>query len=180
MDDTIEELLAGAHWGFSLRLYRREGVAPACLLLQDRCNLDVNVLLLGLYAATRLYVELSCSDIALLDGEVAEFRGAVIVPLRNARRQLKTMGLGQTAETIRNAIKSCELRAEQLEQAMIARWLMNAARATQIPDTLQVAQRITAHFAEKTGQASTLLADSGIRAAIELLASTAPKIGTQS
>ena len=37
---------AASFWAFSLEFYARPGVAEACLALQDRHGLDVNILLL--------------------------------------------------------------------------------------------------------------------------------------
>src|SRR5690606_38692262 len=42
---------AADHWQFSLAVYTRDGVAEHCLALQSRLGLDVNVLLLMLWAA---------------------------------------------------------------------------------------------------------------------------------
>jgi uncharacterized protein (TIGR02444 family) len=39
----------GPHWRFSLAVYGRAGVPPACLKLQDNLGLDVNMLLLALF-----------------------------------------------------------------------------------------------------------------------------------
>ena len=40
-------------WSFSTEFYGRTGVAPACLVLQDRFGCDVNLLLFALWAARR-------------------------------------------------------------------------------------------------------------------------------
>ncbi|HEX6103216.1 MAG TPA: TIGR02444 family protein, partial [Alphaproteobacteria bacterium] len=37
-------------WSFSVALYGRPGVAPACLALQDRFGCDVNLLLFAIWA----------------------------------------------------------------------------------------------------------------------------------
>ena len=43
----------GRFWAFSLEVYGRPGVAPACLALQDRHGLDVNLLLFCCWAASQ-------------------------------------------------------------------------------------------------------------------------------
>ena len=43
----------GRFWAFSLDVYGRPGVAPACLALQDRHGLDVNLLLFCCWAASQ-------------------------------------------------------------------------------------------------------------------------------
>ena len=42
---------SGEFWDFSVTLYGRPGVAPACLELQERRGLDVNVLMFCLWLA---------------------------------------------------------------------------------------------------------------------------------
>src|SRR3546814_12211972 len=43
---------ASGFWDWSLAAYARPGVAPACLALQDRPGLDVNLLLFAVRAGT--------------------------------------------------------------------------------------------------------------------------------
>src|SRR3546814_8824998 len=45
--------LDGAHWRFSVAVYGRPEVPASCLHLQDTYGVDVNVLLLALFAARR-------------------------------------------------------------------------------------------------------------------------------
>ena len=125
--------LNGPHWSFAVGLYGKPGVAEACLWLQDALGVDVNVLLLALFAASERGIALTPSDIAELDQAAAEWRTEVVVALRAIRRRLKT-GLppapGAAAEVLRDAVKGAELRAEQIEQAVLANWIeQNASRA---------------------------------------------------
>ena len=50
MADSFGAKGAGA-WDYALRIYAQEGVAPACLLLQDCVGVDVTVLLHAMYHA---------------------------------------------------------------------------------------------------------------------------------
>jgi uncharacterized protein (TIGR02444 family) len=110
-------------WRFSLSLYRRPGVAAACLELQDRRNLDVNLLLFALWrgmAGERL----TSARLTTLDLLMADWRDRSVRPLRNIRRDLKPLleRLGPhraAAEALRAEIAAAELRAEQIEQAML-------------------------------------------------------------
>ena len=110
-------------WRFSVALYRRPGVAAACLDLQDRRGLDVNLLLFALWrgmAGERL----PAARLETLDQLVAAWRERSVRPLRAIRRDLKPLleELGRrraAGEALRAEIAAAELRAEQIEQAML-------------------------------------------------------------
>jgi uncharacterized protein (TIGR02444 family) len=107
-------------WDFSLVVYRRPGVAEACLALQDRQGLDVNLLLFCCWAGSKGQ-RLDAEDIARLRRSVGEWQQAVVAPLRGVRRRLKDLpdkDSGQ-AGALRQAVKDCELDAERIEQAML-------------------------------------------------------------
>src|SRR3954451_15993160 len=105
-------------WRFSLEFYRREGVAPACLALQEAAGADVNLLLLLLWCA-RDGRRLAAADIAEIDALCAPWRAVAVVPLRDMRRGLKAppaLVRGAAAEAFRGKIKAVELEAERLQQ----------------------------------------------------------------
>ena len=52
-------------WRFSLRFYRRRGVADACITLQEQAGVDVNLLLFLLWHATHAR-ELSEAEVSEL------------------------------------------------------------------------------------------------------------------
>lgn len=101
-------------WSFSLRVYRRPGVAPACLALQDRLGLDVNVLLLCLWAAARGW-RLRPRTMAAAVELSQMWSTTVVRPLRGVRRALKPMD----KPGLRALVARVELAAEKLEQAML-------------------------------------------------------------
>ncbi len=107
-------------WDFSLAVYGREGVAPACLALQDRHGLDVNLLLFGLWAGTRGRA-LAAAELDGLIAAARPWQQGVVAPLRAARRWLKGQRPvpGQSAAILRGAIKERELDAEAIEQAIL-------------------------------------------------------------
>jgi uncharacterized protein (TIGR02444 family) len=107
-------------WQFSGTVYGRPGVAEACLALQDRHGLDVNLLLFCAWAGScgRL---LDGGDIGLLRSAARPWHDEVVAPLRAARRWLKQQvslpdDLGQA---FREEVKALELQAEMLEQLML-------------------------------------------------------------
>ena len=80
-------------WSFSLELYGRPGVAPACLALQDRFGCDVNLALFSLWAA-RCGKALGADEFERLDAAVKPWRTRIVEPIRSLRRSLKTESLG--------------------------------------------------------------------------------------
>ena len=107
-------------WEFSRTVYERPGVAPACLALQDRHGLDVNMLLFCCFAGGRGRA-LADEEIARLTGAVTRWQREVVRPLRAVRRWLKTQTSAprQLAESLRSVIKLQELEAERVGQFLL-------------------------------------------------------------
>ena len=112
-------------WSFSVALYGRPGVAPACLALQDRFGCDVNLLLFAIWAG-RCGVTLGPKEFERLDAAVAPWREGLVEPIRSLRRRLKADPLGaapELAEACRQALLKAELEAERAAQELLARAL---------------------------------------------------------
>lgn len=169
--------MGGPHWTYSLAVYSQDGVPSSCLYLQDAYEVDVNILLLGLYGADQLKIDLTDEEIQLLDEEVREFRESVIMPLRGIRRRMKGMPLGGTGETVRNQIKGVEFQAEQLEQALIIRWLANSRALPSTPSLTTTAKSIVGYFARRSGKADELALDRRAPGAIKLVVCAVSAIG---
>jgi len=74
-------------WSYSLGLYSRPGVEKACLELQRRHGLDVNLLLFTLWLADR-GVELDQATLASAEQATSVWQVEVVRPLRALRRRL--------------------------------------------------------------------------------------------
>lgn len=110
-----------AFWTFSLAVYGRAGVPPACLTLQDRSGVDVNVLLFALFLG-RAGRRLGTEDLAALAATVEPWRADVVVALRAARRALKEPPSpfeGPAVDHLRKNVKAAELEAERIQQEML-------------------------------------------------------------
>ena len=116
-------------WAFSLRTYARPGVEAACLDLQDRRGLDVNLILCACWLGGQ-GVRLRADRVAVLEAAAAPWRQRAILPLRTLRRALKTAlpellsagsGLDADAAALRDRVKEVELAAERVEQRLLAR-----------------------------------------------------------
>ncbi len=136
-----DEHVNADHWCFSLAVYRQEGVAAHCLELQRRLGLDVNVLLLMLWAAGLWGVAPDAAQIAQADQTIHAWRDEVVRPLRQLRTRLKSgpsPAPDQQTNALRERVKQLELDAERVEQDRLAQWVA-AQTATQ---TGQRASRI--------------------------------------
>jgi uncharacterized protein (TIGR02444 family) len=105
--------------GFALRLYGTEGVSAACLLLQARADLDVNLVLFAAFVGTRGGV-LTPLQVAEAGRRIGEWHGDVVRPLRAVRQRLKTgPAPAPDARTaaLRAAIQKLEIEAELIELA---------------------------------------------------------------
>jgi uncharacterized protein (TIGR02444 family) len=82
--------LEGPQWSYAVDMYRRPGVARACLLLQDMLGADISLLLFVMFAAEKHGSVFERADLETLDNTIAAWRREVIWPLRSIRRRLKT------------------------------------------------------------------------------------------
>ena len=119
-------------WAFSLAVYAADGVAEECLALQERLNLDVNLLLFAAYIGAVEGVRLERQDAADAQAVVAEWHNEIVRPLRAARQALKAPStdvdnpLRAANATLRLQAKRAELESEKIEQAMLWRWSRQA------------------------------------------------------
>jgi uncharacterized protein (TIGR02444 family) len=107
-------------WTFSLELYDAEGVAAACLELQDAYQLDVNLILFCFWhgsAYGKIDQELLQNIIKLS----IEWRSGVVQPLRSARSWMKlNSNPSDQFDSLRERIKADELMAEKFQIERIA------------------------------------------------------------
>lgn len=115
-----------AFWTFSVDLYERPGVEAACLALQDRHDLNVNLMLWALWLAD-CGVVLNEPTFERAKTAVAPWQEEVVGPLRAVRRQLRFQIEHADADdiagqwpsqvkTLRQSILTLELDCEHLAQ----------------------------------------------------------------
>lgn len=141
----------GELWRFAVGLYGRPGVAPACLLLQDRLGVDVSVLLFSLFALHQ-GCPLGPEDIADADAAVRDWRADVVVPLRRVRTRLKSgpqPAPSPETDRLRQGVKGLELQAEQIELAMLANWFGERKSEARRPQTgpASAVRDVVSHYA---------------------------------
>ena len=119
-------------WDFSLRVYGSDGVPAACLVLQERHEIDVNVLLYCCWLGASGRGALDGGEIARVCETVAEWHRDVVRGVRAVRQRLKG-GLGAAplalSEPLRRRIAKIEVDLEHVEQLMLAGSLVREADA---------------------------------------------------
>jgi uncharacterized protein (TIGR02444 family) len=108
-------------WNFSLAIYKSAAVQKACLGLQDRHGVDVNILLLCCWLASR-GERIDSGEIDVVLARTTEWQSTVVVPLRGIRRHMKA-GVRpvpiKDSEVLRARLKTLELEAERIEQQQL-------------------------------------------------------------
>jgi len=120
-------------WDFSLTVYGAEGVAPACIALQERCGVDVNVLLFCVWIGASGRGTLSSADLAAAVEAVATWNREVVCGLRAVRRWMKDARTGvarDLSEALRRQIVDIEVACEHAEQLALGRAVLRAAPAS--------------------------------------------------
>lgn len=131
--------MSGEFWSHTLALYRRPGVAAACIGLQDRRGADVNLLLYAMWRAVRGDGALDGAAFARLDLAVGPWRTTVVERLRAARHAIESGFEGVVAaeaEALRKAILGHEIEGERVAHGLLSavsivpRQIASAADAT--------------------------------------------------
>lgn len=110
-------------WDWSVAAYGRPGVAGACIELQERRAIDVNLLLFCCWAARR-GEPFKLAELRRIVVEVDIWHREAVRPLRAVRRTLKQLAVSAPAElveAVRQRVASIELDAEHVEQLMLSR-----------------------------------------------------------
>jgi uncharacterized protein (TIGR02444 family) len=114
-------LLDNPFWQFSLRVYAQPDVAAECLDLQRVLSINVNLLLFCSWVAISRRIALDAADVRLLESEIHDWHRLAVLPLREIRDTLKSASemQHQAVQAFRQQILASELRAEQIEQALL-------------------------------------------------------------
>jgi uncharacterized protein (TIGR02444 family) len=110
-------------WDFSLEVYHREGVGAACLHLQARHGIDVNVMLFCLWLGHSGRGVMTDEELRALRTATDQWHEVVVRGLRRVRTTLKD-GFPETPErlreSLRGSIQAAEINSEHLEQLLLA------------------------------------------------------------
>lgn len=101
-----------------MALYARDGVPDACLHLQERHDLDVNLVLFAAFVGAELRQRLTPSNLAAARALVGTWHREVVRPLRAVRKRLKTgpaPAPNDTTTQLRRRVQQVEIEAELIE-----------------------------------------------------------------
>ena len=123
-----------AFWNFSIAVYADPEVAAECLTLQNRLNIDVNVLLFCTWIGRAKGTKLSDEDLAAVEACARPWHDAVVRPLRHIRVELKQSPAiaDDAVKELRRDIAQIEIRAEQIEQALLFEMASKLASNTKV------------------------------------------------
>ena len=130
-------------WDFTNQVYGRDGVSAACIDLQDRHGLDVNILLMCCWIGASGRGELTPGDIAGADASVNMWQAEVTGALRHIRRRMKSGAGGELvpadlAAALRKRVLDVEIDGEH-----IAQLALEATIARAVDDTRAAESRAT-------------------------------------
>jgi len=115
----MSEPMNNPFWDFSVSAYRIDGVAEACLRLQDRHGVDVNLFFYFCWLGGVRDSALESAEIMAVQEATAGWRDQVVRPLREVRRHMKSGYPGMdaaTVESLRTDVKRIELQSERQQQ----------------------------------------------------------------
>lgn len=156
-----------ALWRFVLAFYARDGVSAACIALQDELGVDVDILLLAIFAQVERGIALGADDLAAVDALVHAWRTEILQPLRRVRIALKSgppPAPSPATEALRNRIKAAELEAEQIEIALLADWLGRQPARTSLAAGDNAASAVARYFASAAGKSMSAPANAALEA----------------
>jgi uncharacterized protein (TIGR02444 family) len=116
----VPDFLPHPFWNFSLEAYAAEGVAEACLDLQERRGCDVNVLLFCCWLGASGRPTVTADRLRSILQASSAWQSEIVQPLRAVRRLLKDRDwpgtLAETVDATRRLVADAELAAEHAEQ----------------------------------------------------------------
>ncbi len=110
-------------WDFSLRVYGSEGVPAACIALQERRGIDVNLLLFNAWIGESGRGVLAESDLDATLAATTAWNRDIVCALRVVRNRLKG-GMPpiptDRSDVLRKMILEIEVKSEHVEQIALA------------------------------------------------------------
>ena len=134
---------------FACAFYARDGVArlPG---VAETLNVDVNILLFAIYARLARGIALDAADLRHCRCAGARLASRGRSALRALRTRLKAGPVpapSAATDPLRNRIKATELEAEQIELALLCRWLdRQPPRPAASTDAASMPLRVARHF----------------------------------
>lgn len=114
-------------WSFATSVYKTEGVAPACIALQNQGHVDIPLLFAVVFACSQ-NKKISKESVKELHSLVSPWQNSIVKPLRQIRTHLRT-GPNPAPNTqtneLRENVKTIELASEKIQIEMMQSWVNN-------------------------------------------------------
>ncbi|WP_417514070.1 TIGR02444 family protein [Minwuia sp.] len=167
-------------WDFATRLYARDDTREACLDLQERKGLDVNVLLFCCWVASSGRGTFRQGELEAALDAVSEWRGHVIEVLRELRNRLKD-GMPPApkplSDDLRRVVVECELHSEHVEILMLHQSMTRVGTGTF--DRVQQLEDCTANLLRYLVEAGAGTGRQELSAIIDILCAAFPEESRQ-
>lgn len=141
-------------WDFSLSVYGGDGVAMACIRLQDTHGIDVNMLLLACWMGASGRGPMTDADIAAARTASETWNREIVIPVRGVRQRLK-QGVPPAdqalSDAMRRTLQDVEIDLEHVEQLALVGSVDRPADESRTPDSRlrDAAASLAAYFGAK-------------------------------
>ena len=149
MPSAADNVSQNPFWDFTLRVYGAPGVQAACLTLQDRFGLDVNLALYCLWCGAGGPGRLDETALQAAGAAVQAWQQDVIQALRAVRNRLKQPPWSgyAGAPDLRKQVLAVELAAEKISQDR----LLQLAGTARVPADRAIAAANLGLYLERSG-----------------------------
>jgi uncharacterized protein (TIGR02444 family) len=164
---------------FALDVHGVDGVSPACVLLQDRCDVDVNVLLAAAYVGAARGSSFTDRTLDGAHDRTRQWHHDVVRPLRVLRRRLvdgPSPAPNPATAALRERIKAVELDAEMIELDDLACFVAGLDTSA-VPGTADERATAAMHVVVRDGAGRE--ASKEELAAIAVIAAAAARFGKE-
>ena len=132
----MSDFPASELWDFTISVYGREGVSGACIALQDRRGLDVDMILMCGWLGASGRGRTNAQELETAWKAISAWQAEIVGTLRAVRRRIKE-GYPQAPEAAATAVGKAvlkqEIEAERVAQIMLEATFDRAARAGTAP-----------------------------------------------
>lgn len=132
----MSDFPASELWDFTISVYGREGVSGACIALQDRRGLDVDMILMCGWLGASGRGHTNAQELETAWKAISAWQAEIVGTLRAVRRRIKE-GYPQAPEAAATAVGKAvlkqEIEAERVAQIMLEATIDRAGRPGAAP-----------------------------------------------
>ena len=141
-------------WDYAVEIYSRPGMSDLCLMFQDDYGADVSIILFISWCSAQ-GIRIDDQLLTRVEQSIGVWNRAMVVPLREIRRELTLNSGGMTRKTVsvfREKLKALELEAEHLELNALADLVSyKSISSVSVVDEKQLIETGLLQYIEKIG-----------------------------